>query len=63
MLHQAYDLCDQGEPLESEKSLLNNALIANGYRPSDVDQITLTYEKNACIWQRNPSKTDSVIVD
>ena len=34
----------QGEPLENEKMLLSNAFIANGYRPSDVDRITLTYE-------------------
>ena len=49
MLHRAYDLCDQGEPLENEKMLLNNAFIANGYRPNDVDRITSTYE---------PRKTD-----
>ena len=49
MLHRAYDLCDEGEPLENEKMLLSNAFIANGYRPNDVDRITSTYE---------PRKTD-----
>ena len=27
MLYRAYGLCDQGDPLESEKMLLNNAFI------------------------------------
>ena len=44
MLHRAHDLCDEGEPLDTEKDLLTNAFIANGYRPKDVDHIMSTYQ-------------------
>ena len=44
MLHHAHNLCDEGEPLKNEVKLLNNAFIANGYHPKDVDQIISKYE-------------------
>ena len=44
MLHRAHNLCDEGEPLDNEICLLNNAFIANGYHPKDVDQIISSYE-------------------
>ena len=44
MLHRAHELCDEGEPLDTEKELLSNAFIANGYHPKDVDHIVSTYQ-------------------
>ena len=44
MLHRAHNLCDEGEPIENEVKLLNNAFIANGYHPKDVDRIISEYE-------------------
>ena len=44
MLQRAHNLCDEGEPLDNEICLLNNAFIANGYHPKDVDQIISLYE-------------------
>ena len=44
MLNRAYNLCDEGEPLVREVKLLNDAFIANGYHPKDVDRIISTYE-------------------
>ena len=44
MLHCAHNLCDEGEPIENEVKLLNNAFIANGYHPKDVDRIISEYE-------------------
>jgi hypothetical protein len=46
MLHQVYNLCDDGEPLDNEVCPLNNAFIAHGYHPKDVDQIISSYEKD-----------------
>ena len=44
MLHRAHELYDKGEPLDTERELLSNAFIANGYRPKDVDHIIFTYQ-------------------
>ena len=44
MLHRAHNLCDEGEPIESEVKLLNNTFIVNGYNPNDVDRIISEYE-------------------
>ena len=44
MLHRAHELCDEGEPLDTERELLSNAFIANGYHPKDVDHIVSTYQ-------------------
>ena len=44
MLHRVHNLCDQGEPIENEVKLLNNAFIANGYNPKDVDRIISEYK-------------------
>ena len=44
MLHRAHNSCDEGEPIENEVKLLNNAFIANGYHPKDVDRIISEYE-------------------